>query len=63
MFAELGIVFPAGPAAVETAIARGASIVVGGDPPVALAAPPLARRDRRGPHDLGPRLVMYVPGT
>jgi len=38
MFAELGIVFPPGPAAVETAIARGASIVVAGDPPVAFAA-------------------------
>jgi hypothetical protein len=38
MFAELGIVFPPGPAAVETAIAHGASIVVAGDPPVAFAA-------------------------
>jgi len=38
MFAELGIVFPPGPAAVETAIARSASIVVAGDPPVAFAA-------------------------
>jgi len=38
MFAELGIVFPPGPAAVETAIARGASIVVAGEPPVAFAA-------------------------
>ncbi len=38
LFAELGIVFPPGPAAIETAIARGASIVVAGDPPVAFAA-------------------------
>lgn len=38
MFAELGIVLPPGPAAVETAIARGASIMVMGDPPVAFAA-------------------------
>jgi hypothetical protein len=38
MFAELGIVFPPGPAAVETAIAHGARIVVAGDPPVAFAA-------------------------
>jgi hypothetical protein len=38
MFAGLGIVFPPGPAAVETAIARGASTVVAGDPPVAFAA-------------------------
>ena len=38
MFAELGIVFPPGPAAVEAAIAHGASIVVAGDPPVAFAA-------------------------
>lgn len=38
MFAELGIVFPAGPATVETAMAHGASILVAGDPPVAFAA-------------------------
>lgn len=38
MFAELGIVFPPGPAAVETAIAHGAGILVAGDPPVAFAA-------------------------
>jgi hypothetical protein len=38
MFAELGIVFPPGPAAVETAIAHGASILVAGDPPAAFAA-------------------------
>ena len=38
MFAELGIVFPPGPATVEAAIVHGASIVVAGDPPVAFAA-------------------------
>ena len=38
MFAELGIVFPPGPAAVETAIAHSAKIRVAGDPPVAFAA-------------------------
>jgi hypothetical protein len=38
MFAELGIVFPPGPATVATAIAHGASIMVAGDPPVAFAA-------------------------
>ena len=38
MFAQLGIVLPPGPAAVETAIARGAGILVAGDPPVAFAA-------------------------
>jgi GNAT superfamily N-acetyltransferase len=38
MFAEFGIVFPPGPATVETAIADGASILVAGDPAVAFAA-------------------------
>jgi hypothetical protein len=38
MFAELGIVFPSGPATVETAIVHGASIAVAGDPPVAFTA-------------------------
>ena len=38
MFAELGIVFPPGPATVEAAIVHGASIAVAGDPPVAFAA-------------------------
>jgi hypothetical protein len=38
MFAELGIVFPPGPATVETAVAYGAEIFVAGDPPVAFAA-------------------------
>lgn len=38
MFAERGIVFPAGPATVEVAIAQGAEIVVAGDPPIAFAA-------------------------
>ena len=33
MFAELGIVFPSGPATVEVAIAHGAEIFVAGDPP------------------------------
>jgi hypothetical protein len=38
MFAERGIVFPPGPATVETAIAHGADTLVAGDPPVAFAA-------------------------
>jgi GNAT superfamily N-acetyltransferase len=38
MFAELGIVFPPGPATVETAIADGADLLVAGDPPLAFAA-------------------------
>jgi GNAT superfamily N-acetyltransferase len=38
MFAELGIIFPPGPATVEAAIAHGANILVAGDPPVAFAA-------------------------
>lgn len=38
MFAEIGIVFPPGPATVEGAIAHGAEILVAGDPPVAFAA-------------------------
>jgi hypothetical protein len=38
MFAELGIVFPPGPATVDTAIAHNASILVAGDPPAAFAA-------------------------
>lgn len=38
MFAGQGIVFPPGPATVETAIAHGASILVAGDPLVAFAA-------------------------
>lgn len=38
MFADLGIVFPPGPATVETAVTHGASVLVAGDPPVAFAA-------------------------
>jgi hypothetical protein len=38
MFAELGIVFPPGPATVEAAIDHGAEILVTGDPPIAFAA-------------------------
>ena len=38
MFRRIGIIFPPGPATVETAIAGGADIFVAGDPPVAFAA-------------------------
>lgn len=38
MFAERGIVFPAGPTTVELAMAQDAEIVVAGDPPIAFAA-------------------------
>jgi GNAT superfamily N-acetyltransferase len=38
MFAELGIVFPPGPATVEEAITHGADVFVAGEPPVAFAA-------------------------
>lgn len=38
MFADIGIVFPPGPATVEAAITDGADILVMGDPPVAFAA-------------------------
>lgn len=38
MFAELGIVFPAGPATVEGAIVQGADILVAGEPPEGFAA-------------------------
>jgi GNAT superfamily N-acetyltransferase len=38
MFAQIGIVFPPGPATVEAAIAQGADILVTGDPPVGFAA-------------------------
>jgi GNAT superfamily N-acetyltransferase len=37
MFAELGIVFPAGPATVEAAIVQGADILVAGEPPAGFA--------------------------
>jgi GNAT superfamily N-acetyltransferase len=38
LFAQIGIVFPPGPATVEAAIAQGADILVAGDPPVGFAA-------------------------
>jgi hypothetical protein len=38
MFAELGIVFPTGPATVEGAIVQGADILVAGEPPEGFAA-------------------------
>ncbi len=38
MFRRIGIVFPPGPATVETAIAEGADVFVAGDPPVGFAA-------------------------
>ncbi len=38
MFRRIGIIFPPGPATVETAIAGGADIFVAGHPPVAFAA-------------------------
>jgi ribosomal protein S18 acetylase RimI-like enzyme len=38
MFAELGIVFPAGPMVIEVMIDKGAEILVAGDPPVGFAA-------------------------
>ncbi|TDD27627.1 GNAT family N-acetyltransferase [Actinomadura sp. KC06] len=38
MFAEIGIVFPAGPTVVEELIGKGGEILVAGDPPVGFAA-------------------------
>lgn len=38
MFAELGIVFPVGPATVEGALIQGADILVTGEPPEGFAA-------------------------
>lgn len=38
MFRQIGIVFPPGPATVETAIAEGAEIFVAGEPPTGFAA-------------------------